>query len=79
MFFYNPTYLLFMAPAFILMMLTSWYVRSAYNKWSRVPSSSRMTGAQAAQRLISSGGLYGVSIEGVAGKENEQRGTVLLS
>ncbi len=67
MFFYNPTYLLFMAPAFILMMLTSWYVRSAYKKWSRVPSGSRMTGAQAAQRLISSGGLYGVSIEGVAG------------
>lgn len=67
MFFYNPTYLLFMAPAFILMMLTSWYVKSAYNKWSRVPSNSRMTGAQAAQRLISTGGLYGVRIEGVAG------------
>ena len=67
MFFYNPTYLLFMAPAFILMMITSWYVKHAYNKWSRVPSNSRMTGAQAAQRLISTGGLYGVRIEGVAG------------
>jgi Zn-dependent membrane protease YugP len=67
MFFYNPTYLLFMAPAFILMMLTSWYVKHAYNKWSQVPSSSRMTGGQAAQRLISSGGLYGVRIEGVGG------------
>jgi Zn-dependent membrane protease YugP len=67
MFFYNPTYLLFMAPAFILMLLTSWYVRSSYNKWSRVPSASRMTGLQAAQRLISTGGLYGVNIEGVGG------------
>jgi len=67
MFFYNPTYLLFMAPAFILMMLTSWYVKSAYKKWSRVPSNSRMTGAQAAQRLISNSGLYGVKIEGVSG------------
>jgi len=56
-----------MAPAFILMMLTSWYVKSAYNKWSKVPSNSRMTGAQAAQRLISTGGLYGVRIEGVSG------------
>jgi len=65
--FYSPTYLLFMAPAFILMMLTSWYVKSAYNKWSKVPSNSRMTGAQAAQRLISTGGLYGVRIEGVSG------------
>jgi len=32
-----------------------------------VPSSSRLTGAQAAQRLISSGALYGVKIEGVSG------------
>jgi Zn-dependent membrane protease YugP len=56
-----------MAPAFLLMMLASWYVRSAYNKWSKVPSSSRLTGAQAAQRLVSSGALYGVKIEGVGG------------
>ena len=67
MFFYNPTYLLFMAPAFILMMITSWYVKSSYNKWSRVQSGSRLTGAQAAQRLIANSGLYGVKIEGVAG------------
>ena len=67
MFFYNPTYLLFMAPAFILMMLTSWYVKSAYNKWSKVQAGSRLTGAQAAQRLIANSGLYGVSIEGVRG------------
>ena len=67
MFFYNPTYLIFMAPAFILMMLTSWYVKSAYNKWSKVPSNSRMTGAQAAQQLIANSGLYGVTVEGVRG------------
>ena len=67
MFFFDPTYLIFMAPAFILMMLTSWYVKSAYNKWSRVPASSRLTGAQAAQRLITRGGLYGVQIKGTSG------------
>lgn len=67
MFFYNPSYLLFMAPALILMALASWYVRSAYNKWSKVPASSRLTGAQAAKRLVSSGALYGVKIEGVSG------------
>jgi Zn-dependent membrane protease YugP len=67
MYFYNSTYLIFMAPAFILMMLTSWYVKSAYNKWSKVPSNSRMTGAQAAQRLIANSGLYGVTVEGVRG------------
>jgi uncharacterized protein len=67
MFFFDPTYLLFMAPAFLLMMLSSWYVKSAYNKWSRVPASSRLTGTQAAQRLISTGALYGVKIETVGG------------
>jgi len=59
--------MIFMLPAFILMMITSAYVKSAYNKWSKVQASSRLTGAQAAERLISSGGLYDVRIEGVRG------------
>ena len=67
MFFFSPTYLMYMIPAFILMALTSWYVKSAYNKWSRVQASSRLTGAQAAQQLISAGGLYGVQVQGTAG------------
>ncbi|MCC6957865.1 MAG: zinc metallopeptidase, partial [Anaerolineales bacterium] len=33
----------------------------------QVPARSRLTGAEAAQRLISAGGLYGVRIEGVQG------------
>lgn len=67
-FFYDPRYLLFMAPAFILMMVVQWYVNSAYEKWSKVPARSRVSGAEAAQRLIQAGGLYGVRIEGVQGK-----------
>jgi hypothetical protein len=63
----DPTYLLFMAPAFILMMLAQFYVSSSFKKWSRVAARSRLTGAQAAQRLISSGGLYNVNIQPVAG------------
>ncbi len=66
-FFYNPQYLLYMAPAFILMMIAQMYVRSAYKKWSRVQARSRFTGAQAAQRLMQAGGVYGVQIETVAG------------
>jgi hypothetical protein len=67
MFFLNPTYLMYMLPAIILMMAVQFYVNSAYKKWSRVPARSRMTGAQAAERLIQRGGLYQVSVEGVAG------------
>ena len=65
--FFNLNYMIFMIPAFIIMMITSWYVSSAYKKWSRVPSRNQVTGAQAAQRLISAGGLYGVRIEEIAG------------
>jgi Zn-dependent membrane protease YugP len=67
MFFYNFNYLIFMLPAFILMMLVQWYVKSAYNKWSQVQARSRLSGAQAAQRLIQSGGLFDVKIEGIQG------------
>ena len=67
MFFFDPMYLCFMAPAIILMMLTSWYVKSTYKKWSRARVNSGLTGAQAAQRLISAGGLYGVQIQGIGG------------
>jgi Zn-dependent membrane protease YugP len=68
MFYFSPTYLIYMIPAFILMALTSWYVKSAYRKWSRVAVSSRLTGAQAAQRLMSTGNLYGLQIQSVAGE-----------
>jgi uncharacterized protein len=67
MFFYDPTYFLFMIPAFILVAFTSWYVNWAYKKWGQVPAQSRLTGYQAAQRLISASGLNGVQIQGVAG------------
>ena len=66
--FFSPTYLMYMLPAFILMGLTSWYVKSAYNKWSRVQASSRLTGAQAAQRLMNAGNLYGVQIQTTSGE-----------
>jgi Zn-dependent membrane protease YugP len=65
--FYDPTYLIFMIPAFLLMSAASWYVRSSYNKWSKVRASSGLTGAQAAQRLISTGNLYGVEVKAVRG------------
>ncbi len=65
--FFNPTYLLFMAPAFLLMMATSLYVNSSFKKWSQVPARSNMTGNEAVQRLIARAGLYGLQIRGIRG------------
>jgi Zn-dependent membrane protease YugP len=66
--FFDPTYLLCVAvPTILLMTITSIYVKSAYKKWSQIPASSRMTGYDAAQRLIARAGVYGIQIQGVAG------------
>jgi len=67
MVFLDPTYMIFMIPAFLLMMIAQGYVSGAYRKWSQVMARSRFTGAQAAQRLITAGGLS-VNVEGIRGK-----------
>lgn len=66
--FYNTSYLIYMLPAMLLMLLVQLYVKSAYSRWSKVAANSRMTGADAARRLIQYGGLYSVRIEGIAGQ-----------
>jgi len=67
MFYMNPTYLFCVAlPSLILMGIASWYVRHAYNKWSRVRTSSGLTGAQAAQQLIRQAPYYSVNSGGAS-------------
>lgn len=66
--FYNSSYLLFMIPAFLLMMLAQFYVSAAYNRWSRVQARSGISGGEAARRLMQFGSLYGVQIEPVGGR-----------
>jgi len=66
-FLFDPTYLIFMVPAFLLMMATSLYVKSAFGKWSKVSARSQMTGTEAVQRLIARAGLYGLQIREIPG------------
>lgn len=66
--YFSASYWIYMLPGILLVMLTSWYVKSAYRKWSKVPARSRISGHEAAQRLITRGGLYGVQIEGIRGE-----------
>ncbi|HNT23256.1 MAG TPA: zinc metallopeptidase [Anaerolineales bacterium] len=65
--FFDSRYLMYMLPAFLLMMLAQAYVSMAYRRWSQVPARSRLTGAQAAQRLMMAAGLYHIRIEGIRG------------
>ena len=61
-------YYVYMAPALILMLAAQWYVNSAYKKWSKVPNEKRITGMEAAERLVRTAGLHDVSLEQVSGK-----------
>ncbi|MCA0172061.1 zinc metallopeptidase [Bacillus sp. RAR_GA_16] len=42
-------------------------VKSAYKKYSKVPNSSGMTGAQVARKILDENGLYSVGVEEVRG------------
>ena len=63
----DPLYWMFVGPTMLLAMWAQLRVKSAYGKWSNVGASSRMTGAQAAQRMLDSAGVRDVKIEAVQG------------
>lgn len=60
--FFDPMYLLFILPGLALSMWASFRTKSAFEKYSRVPSARGLTGAQAAQILLDRAGLHDVSI-----------------
>ena len=61
MVFYNFQYLLWVAPAILLMMWAQFRIRSAYARGMQVPAS--LTGAAAAQHILDSEGLDNVAVE----------------
>ncbi len=68
MFFFDPMYFLFMIPPLIFMFYAQAKVNSTFKKYSQVASSSRITGVEAAQRLLKANGLNNVRVENVKGK-----------
>lgn len=63
---WDPTYMLVIIGA-VICMLASAKVRSTYSKYSRYRSMSNMTGAQAAERILHTAGIYDVTIRHVSG------------
>lgn len=61
------TYLVLVLPVLILSMIASARVNSTFNRYSTQISSRRITGAQAAQRVLQANGVSGVRIERVSG------------
>jgi hypothetical protein len=68
MFYFNPQYLLYMAPAILLMLAAQMYVNSAYRKWGQVPTRTGSTGLNAVQRIISVNGMEEMPVRQISGQ-----------
>ena len=65
--YFDVYYLILVLPAVLLATLASANVKSTFQKYSKVMSARRMTGADAARRILDSNGLHNVAINRVAG------------
>src|SRR5450759_4025419 len=67
MFFFDPMYFVFALPPLLLVWYAQSRVTGAFNKYKNIRNMSNMTGAQVAQQLLRSNGLYDVSVQAVPG------------
>ena len=63
---FDPTYVLVLIGA-VICLIASARVKSTFNKYSRYRSMSGMTGAQAAERILNSAGIYDVTVCHISG------------
>ncbi len=64
---FDWTYLVFVLPCILLSLWASANVSSTFKRYSRQMSIRRITGAEAAQRVLSANGVRGVRIDRVSG------------
>ncbi len=67
-FFYDYYYIILVIPAIILALIAQAKVKSTFNKFSKVSNSRGITGAYAAQTVLTHYGIRDVRIEQVSGK-----------
>jgi Zn-dependent membrane protease YugP len=66
-FYFDPRYLIIVGPAILLAMFAQMKVQKAYRGMSRIRTSRGFSGAEAADRILSSVGITDVKIERVKG------------
>lgn len=67
MFYFDPMYFVFLAPALLLAGWAQLSVKRAYAQASQVASSAQLSGAEAARRLLESQGVRNVRVEETGG------------
>ena len=68
---FDMTYLILVLPCLILSLWASANVNSTFRKYNNQLSARRITGAQAAQRVLSANGVSSVRIERISGNLND--------
>jgi Zn-dependent membrane protease YugP len=66
--YFDPLYWLMIGAGFVLSLWAQFRVKSTFSKFSRIATSSGMTGAQVAQRILADNQISGVRIEPIAGE-----------
>ncbi len=64
---FDITYLIFIVPCIIITLICQINVSSAFSKYSQIPNSRNMTGAQTAEYVLRQNGVTGVRIEHISG------------
>lgn len=67
MFYFDPLYLIFAVPPLLLGMWAQFRVKSAFKKYSEVQTSTGISGAEAARRILDRSDLRNVAVEQVSG------------
>ncbi|MBO4267600.1 MAG: zinc metallopeptidase [Lachnospiraceae bacterium] len=66
-YFYNDASIILVAIGALLCLITSGVVKSTFAKYSKVMSSSGLTGAQVAEAILRKAGIYDAKVEAVSG------------
>ncbi len=65
--YFDPLYLLLILVSTVIGMVTQSYISSTFKKWSAVPLTTGLSGAQVARRVLDASGLAAVPVNPVAG------------
>ena len=68
---FDISYIVLVLPCIILSLWATFNVNNTFKKYSRQLSSRRITGAQAAQQVLSAHGVHNVRIERISGNLND--------
>lgn len=67
MMYFDPLYLIMLLPGLVLAGIASLLVKTTFSRYSKVRSYSGFTGAQAAERMMRSNGIFDVTVEETQG------------